>query len=108
MLQSTEDERKPRFYHAWKCEVIQHNHKPNGRKMVEGCKKWQIKSSKWENPLDAPEGLMASCKHGCKGNGGKGPRKVRLTPTTRKFYTYESKEAAEQFCAALNEQEASE
>jgi hypothetical protein len=104
---SNKNERKERHFYAWKCEVADPRHRPNGRAQVEGCGKWQIKASKWK-PEEAPHGLMVACKHGCVGNGGKGARKARLRASTRKFYTFESQEAAAMFCKALNEQEASE
>ena len=102
MKQNVEDNNgEPRFFHVWKDEVIQKYHRPNGRAQTEGCGRWQIKTSKWKDPTKAPNGLMATCKYGCKGNGGKGPRKVRLNPKTRKFYTFESKEAALMFLDAM-------
>ena len=101
------ERQKMRHFYAWKCEIADARHRPNGRGQVAGCGKWQIKSSKW-TAEEAPHGLMVSCKHGCLGNGGKGPRKARLTASTRKFYHFQAKEAAEVFCNALNEQEGQE
>jgi hypothetical protein len=90
-----------RNYYAWKCEIADARHRPNGRGQNQGCGNWQVKSSKWKSE-EAPHGLMVSCKHGCLGNGGKGPRKARLTPSTRKFYHFPTKDEAERFCEALN------
>lgn len=94
---------KERHFYAWECAIIDNRHRPNGRRQIEGCKKWQIKSSKWLAE-EAPHGLMVSCKHGCLGNGGKGPRKARLSGSTRKFHHFTSKEMAEVYCKAKNEQ----
>jgi hypothetical protein len=91
-----------RHYYCWKCEIADDRHRPNGRGQQQGCGKWSVKSSKWKAE-EAPHGLMASCKHGCLGNGGRGPRKARLNASSRKFYHYESMEAATKFCEALND-----
>ena len=48
---------------------------------------------------------MATCRRGCLGNGGRGPRKVRLNLNSRMFHTFDRKEVAEVFCEALNRQE---
>jgi len=48
---------------------------------------------------------MATCRRGCLGNGGMGPRKVRLNEKSRAFYTFETREAAEVFCQAMNNQQ---
>ena len=91
-----------RYFHAWKCEVTNKVHRPNGRKQTEGCGKWMVKSSKHDGE-DPEAGLMAQCKT-CKGNGGKGPRKVRLNRKNRQFYTYLQADVAKAFCEALNNQ----
>ena len=93
-----------RYFHVWECAVIQNEHRPLGRKLTEGCGTWQIKSSKHKDTMKPKHGTMAICKHGCKGNGGKGPRKARLNPSTRKFYTFDNAGAAIAFRDAMNEQ----
>jgi hypothetical protein len=97
-----------RYFHVWECAVIQKEHKPNGRKLNEGCGIWQIKASKHKDTMKPKHGTMASCKHGCVGNGGKGPRKARLNPSTRKFYTFDNAGAAIAFRDAMNEQKGGE
>lgn len=91
-----------RFFHAWKCEISDQRHRPNGRRQEEGCGRWSVYASK--HP-EADGSLMATCRRGCLGNGGKGPRKVRLNASTRPVYTFEGKEAAKTFCEAMNNQQ---
>jgi hypothetical protein len=95
-------ENEERCYHAWKCEVVDDRHRPNGRKQVAGCGWWSVYASRHDQHHG---GLMATCRRGCLGNGGRGPRKVRLNLSSRRFYTFETREAAEVFCQAMNNQQ---
>lgn len=77
-----------RTFRAWKCEMIDERMRPSGLAPRDGCGYWQINASKNPEPF-------ATCK-----NCG---RKSRLNPRTRKVYAYESKQAAQTHCEALNE-----
>ena len=101
-ITQNEQENEQRHYHAWRCEVVDDRHRPNGRKQVAGCGHWSVYASKHGRDH---HGLMATCRRGCVGNGGMGPRKVRLNQKSRAFYTFESREAAEVFCQAMNNQQ---
>lgn len=96
------EQENERYYHAWRCEVVDERHRPNGRKQVAGCGKWSVYASKHSQEHG---GLMATCRRGCLGNGGRGARKVRLNLTSRMFHTFESREAAQVFCTAMNNQQ---
>lgn len=96
---ASNDAKLTRFFHVWKCEVLHEHHRPNGKAQVSGCGRWQVKASK----LDRDEKhLQAQCLEGCKGNGGKGQRKVRLNPKTRQFFTYLSRVEAYHQAITLN------
>ena len=79
-----------RNFFAWRCEVVRTEMRPFGRPQREGCGLWSVKASKY--PLGHKH-LLSDCDCG---------RRSRLNPTTRKVYAYESREAAEQHCEALN------
>ncbi|MBL6893113.1 MAG: hypothetical protein ISR20_05970 [Candidatus Poseidonia sp.] len=66
--------------------------RPRGKPLRKACGLTQFKTSK--HALGT-KNLQANCK-ACG-------RKARLNPSTRKCYTYESKEAAETHCRAMNE-----
>ena len=84
------DERPSPRYIAWKCETIRKtDRRPGGLPHRAGCGTWQVKRTTSHN-----KHLQANCKH-CG-------RRSRLNQATRRFYTYETKDAAETHCEALN------
>lgn len=88
-IQKTTQER---HYHAWACATVRHA-RPAGKKQREGCSMWSVKASK--HRLGVTSHLQANCPH-CG-------RRARLNRATRKVYTYQSREAAEAHCFALNQ-----
>lgn len=80
-----------RRFIAWKCESVREGMKPFGRSETPACGFWSVKATKSNN-----KHLQANCKNpACK-------RRARLNANTRKFYEYDTKEAAERHCEALN------
>lgn len=68
--------------------------RPRGRIQTAGCGRWGVTSSK--HALGVSTHLQATCKY-CR-------RRARLTPTTRKVYSYRTRLAADMMCEALNNQ----
>lgn len=80
-----------RRFIAWKCESVREGMKPFGRSETEACGYWSVKATKSDN-----KHLQANCKNpDCK-------RRARLNANTRKFYEYDTRQAAEMHCEALN------
>jgi len=95
-MENTENENSEVMMHnrrfiAWKCESVREGMKPFGRSETAACGFWSVKATKSTN-----KHLQANCP-ACK-------RRARLNINTRKFYEYDTKEAAKMHCEALNEQ----
>lgn len=92
MRANTETDEEKRYFYAWKCEKIRESDRPHGRPVKDGCGRWNVKASK----------LDASNKH-LQGNCPSCGRRARLNNNTRRFYTYEGRDAADTHCRAMNE-----
>ena len=90
MILETDSSEKKRFFHAWKCEK-KIDCQPWGKPPQPACGKWSVKASKWR---------LGEQRH-LKGNCPFCGRSIRLN-THGKVYTYESRQAAQQHCDALN------
>ena len=85
-----------RHFWVYKCEATDSRMRPNGKKISEGCKVWGIKSSKYSDLNDKGNewGVQGLCKE-CG-------RKRRLNASTGKIKGFKSKEAAQEYCDAMN------
>jgi len=92
------DKKTERHYWVFRCENTHPNQRPNGKKMREGCLTWGIKSTKHSDLNDKQLVLMGGCQGLCKKCG----RKPRLQPRTTNLKGFKSKEAAVEYCDAMN------
>lgn len=103
---TTTEQNPGRTYYTWKCADHGDNEqRPNGQPISDACGKWGVKSSIYSDPSEAPHGLFATCRYGCLSSGGRGPRKTRLTASTKKFYAFPTRAEAQALADILNEQE---
>jgi len=79
-----------RRYYAFRCEIVRENMRPAGKKQRGGCGLWSVKASKYE--MDNKH-LQANCPCG---------RRARLNSKTRRFFMYDTREAAELHCSEEN------
>jgi len=91
MRVNTETDEEKRYFYAWKCEKIRATDRPHGRPVKDGCGRWNVKASKLESGNRHLQGNCPSCG-----------RRARLNNNTRRFYTYESRDAANTHCQAMN------
>ncbi len=91
-------ETKARTWYVFRCATTHPNARPNGRKNKSGCLIWGIKSSKYSDLNDRDLQLIGGVQALCKQCGFK----PRLQPKTTNLKGFKSKEAAQEYCEAMN------
>ena len=87
-----------RTYWVWRCVNNHPNMRPNGLKITDGCGQHQIKSSKYSDLEEKDLQLIGGLQGLCKNCG----RKPRLSPKTTKLKGFTNKQAAQEYCEAMN------